>query len=139
MAELPQIPKLDQLENAGPGVKKYAKPVLIGVLVLLLGAFGLEASNNDFDLGSLLSGNSVQESKVARDSDGNVMYDREGNIVTDATLGKGADEYNCEDFMTQPQAQTFFTKIGGTNRDLNRLDGDKDGEACESLPKGAQE
>lgn len=136
MADLPQIPKLDKLENASPEVKKFAKPILIGVLVLLLGAFGLEASSTDFDLGKLATGSSVSESKVTRDSEGNILFDKEGNIVTDGTLGKEADQYNCEDFETQPQAQSFFSKVGGTDKDLNRLDGDKDGEACESLPKG---
>ena len=31
---------------------------------------------------------------------------------------------------------TFFDKAGGVSKDTNRLDGDNDGEACESLPKG---
>lgn len=129
------IPKFKPLAEASGGTKKFAKPILIGVIAILLGAFGLEASSNDFDLGKLFGGSSLQESKVTRDTEGNVLFDKEGNIVTEADKGKGADEYNCEDFSTQPQAQTFFTKVGGTGNDVNRLDGDKDGEACESLPK----
>ncbi len=62
------------------------------------------------------------------------MFDKLGNIVTDSSQGKGADEYNCDDFETQGEAQSFFEKVGGTGNDLNRLDGDKDGEACEALP-----
>ena len=46
--------------------------------------------------------------------------------------------YNCEDFVTQPEAQTFFDKVGGTKYDVNRLDGDKDGTACESLPNNGK-
>ena len=32
----------------------------------------------------------------------------------------------------------YFEKVGGVGNDVNRLDGDKDGEACESLPKGVR-
>lgn len=130
------IPKLKSLAEANQGTKKIAKPALIAVIVILLGAFGLEVGNSDFDLGKLLGGSSLQESKVARDESGNLIYDKEGNVVTDSAIGKGADKYNCDDFSTQPEAQKFFNKVGGIKNDLNRLDGDSDGEACESLPKG---
>lgn len=130
------IPKLKSLAETSGGTKKIVKPVLIVIITILLGAFGLEASNNDFDLGKLLGGSSLQESKVARDESGNVLYfDKEGNVA-DANTGKKASDYNCDDFSTQPEAQKFFTKVGGTGNDLYRLDGDKDGEACESLPIG---
>ena len=52
------------------------------------------------------------------------------------SMGKKADDYNCDDFSTQPEAQAFFEKVGGVGNDVNRLDGNKDGEACEALPKG---
>lgn len=131
------IPKFKPLENAGEKTKKTVKPVLIGLLVLLLGAFGLEASSTDFDLGQLLSGSSLEESKVARDEEGNVLFfDEEGNVTTDSTKGKKASDYNCDDFSTQPEAQAFFNKVGGKENDLYRLDGDKDGDACEDLPQG---
>ena len=120
------IPKFKPLANASEGTKKILKPVLGGVIVLLLAAFGLEATNNDWDLGKLLSGSSMQEAKV--------MRDKQGNVVTSG--GKYTDEYNCDDFSTQPEAQSFFNKAGGVSKDTNRLDGDNDGEACESLPKG---
>lgn len=113
-----------------------------------MGALGLEMSNNDFDLGSLLSGDSLSESRIERDGSGNllqnaegdfitrVMRDMNGDIVPAGTAGaKYTDEYNCDDFKTQSQAQKFFEKSGGPNNDVNRLDGDKDGEACEGLPK----
>ncbi len=129
---IPKIPKLKPLDNASGGTKNVIKAVLIGVVALLLGAFGLEASNNDFDLGKLLSGSSMSESKVARDEKGNVMRDKSGKVVTSG--GKLTDEYNCDDFQTQKEAQTFFTNAGGQSKDTNRLDGDKDDEACESLP-----
>lgn len=135
-------------DYSGSPKRKIAKGILGGIIVLLLGALGLELSNNDFDLGSILSGNSVSDSKVMRDEKGNlqkdaagnlitrVMRDKEGNVVTSG--GKYTDEYNCEDFATQPEAQKFYAKAGGPNQDTNRLDGDKDGGACESLPKGSK-
>ncbi|HUQ85118.1 MAG TPA: excalibur calcium-binding domain-containing protein [Candidatus Limnocylindrales bacterium] len=123
------IPKIKQLDEASGKSKNVIKGILIAVLALLLGAFGLEASNNDFDMGSLISGKSLSESKVLRDKDGNVVE----------SGGKYTDEYNCDDFETQPQAQKFFTKAGGPSKDTNRLDGDNDKEACESLRKTESE
>jgi hypothetical protein len=113
-----------------------ARIFLAIAFLTLLGAFGLEASKTDFDLGKLIQTKSLQESKVSRDSSGNILFDKLGNITTDSTQGKKADEYNCSDFSTQPEAQAFFLKVGGTKNDVNRLDGNKDGQACESLPKG---
>lgn len=124
-----EIPKFKPLADASEGTKSKLKPVLIGVIVLLLGAFGLEATNNDWDLGKLLSGSSMKEAKVLRD--------KSGNVVPAGTVGaKGTDEYNCSDFSTQPEAQTFFDNAGGVSGDTNRLDGNKDGVACQDLPKG---
>lgn len=117
---------------------------LVIAFVALLAAFGLEATKNDFDVGKLIQTKSFEESKVARDEKGNVklnemgqiLFDKLGNVTTDKSVGKKADEYNCDDFSTQPEAQAFFLKVGGVGNDVNRLDGNKDGEACESLPKG---
>ena len=103
---------------------------MIGIMLLLFVALGLEVSNTDYDLGKMWETKSLSESKVLRD--------KEGNVVTDASQGKATDEYNCDDFDTQPQAQMFFDKAGGSSNDTNRLDGNKDGDACESLPKGAK-
>lgn len=138
-------------DYSGSKQRKVGKGILAGIIVLLLGALGLEISGSDFDLGSILSGNSVSDSKIERDEKGNlqrsqdggfmtrVLRDKEGNVVPDGTKGaKYTDEYNCEDFTTQPESQKFFTNAGGVNKDTNRLDGDKDGEACESLPVGAK-
>ncbi len=113
-----------------------ARIALAVIFIALLAAFGLEASQNDWDLGKLWQTKSFQESKVSRDESGNILFDKMGNITTDKSLGKKADDYNCSDFSTQPEAQAFFLKVGGVGNDVNRLDGNKDGEACESLPKG---
>lgn len=102
--------------------------------ILLLAALGLEATQNDWDLQKLWETKSFEQSKIVRDEAGNVLFDKFGNITTNGELGKGADEYNCEDFENQPEAQNFFEKVGGVGNDLNRLDGDKDGSACEALP-----
>jgi len=45
-----------------------------------------------------------------------------------------ANIYNCGDFSTHAEAQDVYEMCGGVNNDIHRLDGDKDGEACESLP-----
>lgn len=133
-------------DYSGSGKRKISKGVIGAVIVILLGALGLEASNNDWDLSSIFSGSSVSDSKIVRDEKGNVARDAQGNVITRIMRdkegnvvqsgGKYTDEYNCNDFATQPEAQKFFEKAGGTRADTNRLDGDKDGVACESLPKG---
>lgn len=102
---------------------------MIGIMLLLFVGLGMEVSNTDYDLGKMIETKSVSESKVMRDN--------EGNVVTDGS-GKATDEYNCEDFTTQPRAQAFFEKVGGVGKDTNRLDGNKDGVACQNLPKGTQ-
>lgn len=102
--------------------------------VTLLAAFGLEATEHDWDLGKLIETGSFQESKVARDASGNILFDKEGNVTTDSSIGKPADNYNCSDFETQEEAQIFFERLGGTENDVHRLDGDNDGVACEALP-----
>lgn len=115
-------------------VWEKGRVALVVAAVALLAALGLEVSQNDWDLGQLWETKSFQESKVSRDTAGNILFDKLGNITTDKTLGKKADDYNCDDFATQPEAQAFFEKVGGVGNDVNRLDGNKDGEACESLP-----
>ena len=50
--------------------------LLAVVFVALLAAFGLEAKQTDFDLGKLMQTGSFQESKVTRDSSGNILFDK---------------------------------------------------------------
>jgi competence protein ComEC len=45
-----------------------------------------------------------------------------------------AGDKDCSDFKSQKQAQKFFKKHGGPQRDPHNLDGDDDGIACEDLP-----
>lgn len=114
-------------DYSGSKSRKAAKGIVGVIIIVLLAALGLEATNNDWDLGKILSGESVSESKVLRDKD--------GNVVTNSSEGKATDEYNCDDFETQDQSQKFFRNAGGPSQDTNRLDGDNDGQACEDLPK----
>lgn len=59
--------------------------------------------------------------------------------INDATAGAecycASNKYNCSDFQTHQKAQDLynccFQKVGA---DVHRLDRDKDGLACESLP-----
>ena len=134
---------------SGSKSRKTAKGILGVVIVVLLGALGLQVSGNDFDIASLFSGNSLSDSKIETDAKGNMvsdgkggfvtrlLRDKAGNVVPEGTAGaKYTNEYNCDDFATQSEAQAFFLKAGGVTSDTNRLDGNKDGQACESLPKG---
>lgn len=144
------LPKFKPVANSSEKTKKKIKLLLGGLLGILVAAFGLEATNNDWDLGSILGGNSVSDSKVVRDESGNIKRDAQGGMITrvkrdkegniipqEQAGGKYTDEYNCKDFDTQPEAQRFFDKAGGVGHDTNRLDGDGDGVACEDLRKTA--
>lgn len=143
------IPKFKPLANASEGTKKILKPILGGAIVLLLGAFGLTATNNDWNLNSIFSGSTFNDAKIQTDQKGNLKQDATGNFVTKVmrdkagniaptgqTGAKYTDEYNCSDFATQSEAQTFYDKAGGVKGDVNRLDANKDGVPCQDLPKG---
>ena len=52
------------------------------------------------------------------------------NLVYDPA---GVDR-NCGDFAKQIDAQAFFIAAGGPAQDRHRLDRDRDGVVCESLP-----
>ena len=46
-----------------------------------------------------------------------------------------AGDRDCSDFDTQAQAQRYFERMGGgPNNNVDRLDADGDGRACETLP-----
>ena len=45
-----------------------------------------------------------------------------------------ANTYNCTDFKTQAQAQAVYDKCGGVSNDVHKLDKNKDGHPCDSLP-----
>ena len=43
-----------------------------------------------------------------------------------------ARDYNCDDFLSQSDAQKTFVKAGGPGLDVYDLDRDRDGIACEN-------
>ncbi|MBW2989124.1 excalibur calcium-binding domain-containing protein [Candidatus Woesearchaeota archaeon] len=57
--------------------------------------------------------------------------------IEDTTKPKYAcnyNAYNCDDFILHAQAQEVYEGCGGASNDVHRLDRDKDGLACETLP-----
>jgi len=80
----------------------------------------------------------------------NFKFDKSNNEINNSDTQEQIDElfgshnncaddmYNCDDFDTQEQAQEMFELCGGTSgsdsNDVHRLDSDKDGVVCESLP-----
>ena len=43
-------------------------------------------------------------------------------------------DHDCADFASHAEAQGFYEAHGGPDRDPHRLDRDRDGLACETLP-----
>lgn len=113
------------------------KKVYAGLFGILSAALGLEVSKTDVDLGKLIeTKGDLKASKVLRDKSGNVVYEEDiASGKVNRSDVKYTNEYNCDDFKTQPEAQAFFIKAGGPNEDVNRLDGNNDGVACQALPK----
>ncbi len=111
-------------KNLDPKTRKILKGIMGTVIGILLLALGLQTTSNDWDINKLLSGESLSESKV--------QYNDAGVML----IGKcSPDKYNCSDFRYQEDAQTVYDKCGGEGSDVHALDRDKDGMACESLPK----
>ena len=102
--------------------------IMIGVIITLLVALGLEVGNTDVDLGKVIETGSLSESVIERDEDGNMIL---GTMCE-------AGSYNCDDFATQAEAQEVYESCGGAENDVHGFDRDGDGLACEGLPKGAQ-
>lgn len=88
----------------------------------------LEVADTDVDLGTWWETGSLGEAVLPRDESGNVLIGE----VCDAKA-EGFYDYNCSDFETQAEAQAVYERCGS---DVSRLDGDKDGIVCESLPQG---
>ena len=108
--------------------KSGALKIFFGAIAaLLLGAGAMEISGNDWDVQKLIETKSFSASKVEKGENG--MWK-----VSDPKCQK--DTINCSNFKTQAEAQDMFEYCGGTTDDKFRLDGDKDGKACEMLPAG---
>lgn len=109
----------------------WAKVIIGGAIVLLLAAFGMEASNKDYNVGTLIKTHSFAASEIQRDSSGNLLPSS-----VDAFCNAEQQDYNCSDFKTQPEAQTVYDRCKslGKNMDVYRLDGNHNGIVCEALP-----
>lgn len=127
-------------DGTNPKRSTLAKGVVSIGIVLLLGVL------------ILTIGNLVSDSQTMRDQKNNLQKDELGNFVTRLKRdtkglvvaegqegGKYTNEYTCDDFPTQIEAQNFFANAGGLNTDTKNLDDDKNGVACESLPKAQEE
>lgn len=71
-----------------------------------------------------------QTEKVARES-------KKGLWADDAcvSVNTSSSDKDCSDFKVQDEAQTYFESKGGSpTNNVDRLDSDHDGIACESLP-----
>ncbi len=116
-------------------VKATWAKVIIGVMVaLLMGAFGMEVASTDYDLGKAIETGSLAAAKIERDP-------ATGDLINvDYFCNAEKIDCNCSDFKTQPEAQSVYSRCQtlGKNMDVFRLDGDKDGKVCESLPAGAR-
>lgn len=115
-------------------VKGTAAKVVLGVVIAaLLAAFGMEATNHDYDVKKAVQTHSLSAAKIERDPQGNV-------VNVDAFCNAQEADYNCSDFKTQPEAQSVYDrcKTLGKNMDVYGLDGNKNGIVCESLPKGGK-
>lgn len=112
---------------------------IIGLMIVILAAVGVEMFDYDLDLGKLWDTGSLQESRVQTKNGVKLI----GECI--------ADDLNCANFKTQGEAQQLYDKcaeeIKSYNSDLAGkdvksldvygLDRDKDGIVCEALPKGA--
>lgn len=121
---------------------KIKTSIAIGLWVIILGAIGIETMNYDLDLGSILSGKSIQESRVTHTKDGLKL------MGSCALPTKGEWDLNCSNFATQAEAQAKYdqcaTEIASYNQgvdaakvkslDIYGLDKNKNGIVCEALP-----
>ena len=113
----------------------YAKPlwmkIVLSTILGILGiAGGMEIAEKDYDMGKLIETKSFEESKIEKTDDGHWK-------INDKECQKEA--INCDNFDTQEEAQKMFEYCGGTVDDVFSLDRDKDGKACEALPKKKKE
>lgn len=111
----------------------WAKVAIGAMVAILLGAFGMEVTGNDYDVAKIIETGSLVASKIQRDENGTLIP-----ASVDAFCNAKEKDYNCADFKTQPEAQGVYErcKTLGQNMDVYGLDGDKDGRVCEALPVG---
>ena len=114
------------------------KWLLLVLMVVVLGALGMQITDYDLDLETLWKTGSVQESRVETK--------RGVKVIGSACVW---DNLNCSNFASQTEAQAKYEmcadkiasdnnkdKAAVRNLDVYGLDGDKDGVVCEALQKG---
>ena len=99
-----------------------------GIIILLLVALGLEVANTDIDLGKVVETGSIKESVIKRDDNGNL-------IMGSMCEPEQTYNYNCDDFKYQEEAQKVYEKCAKNGLDVHGLDRNKDGIACQNLPR----
>jgi hypothetical protein len=117
-----------------------AKGILIGLMVLVAIAMGVEATNYDIDLGKLFETGNVQESRVQ------TLKAKDGSTArVFGTCIK--QDINCDAFKTQGEAQAKYDTCAAIIKkdnpsitninalDIYGLDGNNNGIVCEALPK----
>lgn len=116
--------------------------LMIGLIILVLSAVGMEVYDYDLDLGKLWETGSLSESRVesVKDNDGNTLRLIGSCVKADV---------NCDNFATQQDAQAMYQRCadeietnnpnveGALKLDIYGLDRDKDGIVCEALPSGS--
>ena len=95
--------------------------VVGGVIYFVLPKINLGISNFFGDKTSAFENNSLSFDSNLGNS----------NTNSESNSNCSQDLYNCDDFTTQPEAQAVFDACP---TDINRLDLDGDGIACEGLP-----
>lgn len=98
---------------------------ILGLIALVLVAFGMELSGTDLDLGKLAETGSVKESMITKTENGTWLI---GEC-------EKRENFNCDNFAYQDEAQTLFEECGGVENDVHGLDRDKDGIVCEANKK----
>lgn len=98
---------------------------ILGLMALVLVAFGLELSGTDVDLGKLVETGSIKESMITKTDSGVWLINE----------CEKKENFNCDDFAYQEEAQALFEECGGMENDIHGLDRDKDGIVCEANKK----
>jgi len=98
---------------------------ILGLIAVVLVAFGLELSGTDIDLNKMVETGSIKESMITKTENGTWLI---GEC-------EKKENFNCDNFAYQEEAQTLFEECGGVENDVHGLDRDNDGIVCESNRK----
>ena len=109
-----------------------AAGMLVWIVFIVIGIIGYFFYGGSYDGGDIVF---IDEGSIGGGNPEDV-----GTVDGGGSAGGGvpgyvcsSDAYNCGDFANMEDAQIVFDSCGGVGNDVHRLDGDKDGEACESL------